>query len=400
MRSKILKILTFLSLLQTSLYADDWDFLSVNGYGTVGVAYQNNENVLFRNSFFTGKGSKGDIAFENYSVVGLQFDAKATEKLSFTLQAVASANNANGNLLDVDWANAKYQINDAFDLRVGMMRTPIFMYSDILNVAYSYEMLRLPDMYGLISINKYQGAELNHRVDFDASSLYSTLFAGETYSDYKAVDGSNNIVESDIHAKNIFGIGMKFIYNDLTLRSSYLVADLNIESAQMEGVFNQFSALNIPTISNTIDKYRVQNQKISYLNFGARYDFENSYLQAEHIRSDSKSFIVDLNAMYVTAGYNFDTWTPYVVYAKSKTTSNYLPISTVGMPVSLVGAITAANQAFTQIAEGGSEMNMETVSLGFRYDLTDSAVLKFQYDKQERMHETLNVFSSAVNFVF
>ncbi|HHS93458.1 MAG TPA: hypothetical protein ENK82_08920, partial [Campylobacterales bacterium] len=162
MKNNILKIALLASLTNTLLFAQEWDFLTVNGYGTIGAAYQENEEVLYRNSFFTDQGTQGDVSFANHSVLGLQLDAKATDKLSFTLQVVASANNANGKILDVEWANAKYQFTNAFDVKVGMMRTPLFMYSDILNVAYSYDVLHLPDMYGLISINKYQGIELSY----------------------------------------------------------------------------------------------------------------------------------------------------------------------------------------------------------------------------------------------
>jgi hypothetical protein len=382
------------------LLADEWDFLSVHGYGTLGIAYQDNKDVIYRSSFFTDKGTQGDISFDNHSVLGLQLDTKASDNLTFTVQAVASANNANGNILDVEWANVKYQVTDTFDFKVGMMRTPIFMYSDILKVAYSYDMLRLPDMYGLVSINKYHGLEFSHRSDINDVSIYSTVLYGEADSVYKAIDNKGDIAESKIHAHNIYGLTFKVLYNELMFRASYLTASLNINNKQADALFNQFNLLDIPLISHTIDKYKVKNKDADYLNFAAKDDFENSYLMGEYIRADSKSFIVDLQSWYIGGGYNFDTWTPFFMYSKTKSTSNYTPMSTSGLSLQLAGAVTGANQAFTQMSEPGTEMNLDTVSLGFRYDLSENAVFKFQYDEQKRLHETLNVFSSVVNFVF
>jgi len=390
----------FLTLFQTILLANDWDFLSVNGYGTLGVAYQDNDQVLFRNSFFTQKGTQGDISFDNYGVLGVQLDAEATDKLSFTLQTVMSANNANGKMVDIEWANAKYQLTDTFDIKVGLMRIPIFIYSDILNVAYSYDMLRLPDMYGLVSINKYEGGEIGYSVDFDESLLVSTFLAGQTNSVYKSIDSGGMIDNSNIDAKNIYGLTLKFLYKDLMLRTSYLKATLTVKNVQVEGALNQLNGFNVPIISNTIEKYKVENQEIEYFNIAAKYDFKNSYLMGEYIKADTESFIVDLYSWYLSAGYNFETWTPFVMYSKTGASSNFTPLSTEGVPMQLTGAIMGANQAFTQMSDPGPEMNLETVSLGLRYDLADNAVLKFQYDEQKRVSETLNIFSFAMNLVF
>lgn len=400
MKKEIFKIALLSSLVNGIAFADDWDFLTVNGYGTLGVAYQDNDAVLYRNSFFTDKGTKGDVSFTNHSVLGLQLDAKATDKLSFTLQAVASGNNANGKIVDVDWANAKYELTDDFDIRVGIMRIPLFIYSDILNVGYSYDVLNLPDMYRLVSINKYTGVELSHSTEFEDVSVVSTLLYGQTGSVYKAIESQDGTSESKVHAHDIYGLALKFLYDDLMLRGSYVQASIDINNPEVDVILNQFNALNIPMISNTIEKYNVQNPETNYLNFAAKYDFEKSYVMGEYITSDSKSFIIDLESWYVGGGYHFETWTPFALYSETKGTSNYTAMPSSGLAPEVAGAVMGANQAFTQMAEPGVEMNLETFSLGFRYTLSDNAVLKFQYDEQKRSDTTLNIFSSSVNFVF
>jgi len=400
LKKAIFKIALLSSLVNGIAFADDWDFLTVNGYGTLGVAYQDNDAVLYRNSFFTDKGTKGDVSFANHSVLGLQIDAKATEKLSFTLQAVASANNANGKILDVDWANAKYQLTDDFDIRVGIMRIPLFLYSDILNVGYSYDVLNLPYMYHLLSINKYAGVELSHSTEFQDVSVVSTLFYGQTGSVHQAIESQESASESKIHANDMYGLALKFLCDNLILRASYLQASIDVDNPEGDAIFNQFNALNIPMISNTIEKYKVQESLINYLNFAAKYDFENSYVMGEYITSDSKSFIIDLESWYVGGGYHFGEWTPFALYSDTKGTSNYTAMPSSGLAPEVAGAVMGANQAFTYMAEPGVEVDVETLSLGFRYTLSDNAVLKFQYDEQKRSDTTLNIFSSSVDFIF
>ncbi|MCH9739662.1 MAG: hypothetical protein K0U38_02295, partial [Epsilonproteobacteria bacterium] len=398
-KNKLLKTALFLSLCSTLTFATEWDFLTVNGYGTLGGAYQDNDDVLYRDSLYADKGSQGEFSFANYSVLGLQLDAKATDALSFTVQGIASPNNGNDKLLDIEWANAKYQLSDSLDIRAGLMRLPTFMFSDILHVAYSYDMIRLPDMYGLVAINRYKGVELSHRLDINDVSLSSTLLYGETKNSVKEIGRDNTISKTDIDADKIYGVALKFLYNDLTLRTSYIQADVGLDNEALDGAFAQFNAIGIPVISEAIQKYQVKDAPVSFFNFAARYDFENSYLQGEYIGVESDSFLPDISSWNIAMGYNYERWTPFVAYSNTKGSSNYSSISAEGMPPQVAGAITGANQAFSTMSEGWNGLDVERISVGFRYDLYDNVALKFQYDEQKSKND-LQIFSTAMNFVF
>jgi len=388
----------FLGLYSISCLATESDFLSINGYGTIGGAYQDNKDVLYRDSYYADKGSQGDFSFANYSILGLQLDVTPTDKLSFTLQGIASPNNENGKAIDIEWANIKYQINDAFDVRVGMMRLPTFMFSDILHVAYSYDWIKLPDMYSIVPINKYEGIELSHRFNFNDWSLSSTLLYGETKGNIKP-NQNGKLSNLDIEADDIYGATLKALYHDLSFRVAYIKSSITIEDERMGAVLSQFSLMGIPSISTAIQKYQVEETPISYLNIGARYDFSNSYLLGEYLKVDSESFLPDISSWNISTGYNFETWSPFVAYSFTKNSSNYQSIPTEGMPIQVAGAITGANQAFSAMSSN-FDMDLETLSLGLRYDLDDNMLLKFQYDNQKRTKERLHIFSTAIDFVF
>ena len=399
MKNKLLKIVTLLSLFSLPSLATDWDFLSVNGFGTIGAAYQDNENILYRDSLHADKGSKGDVSFSNYTLLGLQLDAQATDKLSFTLQALASDANSNDKLIDLEWANAKYQINNTFDIRAGLMRLPTFMFSDIKNVAYSYDTVQLSNIYGFVTISKYTGVELSHQMDIDEGYLTSTLLWGETKDTLKIVEEQNNLSNTDVEGDKIHGIVLKFLYDDLTLRGAYIKANISIDTKLMNQVLSQFTNMGIPSISEAVNQYHIDNTPISYTNIGARYDFEKSYLTAEYIEIDSSSFIPDISSWNLTYAYNFENWTPFISYSNIHTDSNYQSISSEGMPLQVSGAIAGANQTFSAIAEGWLNSQTKRISLGFRYDLSDDIALKLQYD-DENSKDDLEIFSTALNFVF
>ena len=402
MKYNFLTKVVIISLCSTSSFATNLDFLSVNGYGTVGGAYQSDKNVLYRDSAYADRGSQGEFSFANYTVLGLQLDAKATEELTFTIQGIASPNNENDKPIDIEWANAKYKLTDSLDVRAGLMRLPTFMFSDILNVAYYYDQIRLPDMYGLVSINKYRGVEFAHRLYLNALAISSTILYGETTSDIKSIGRNGDVSKIEIDADKIYGIALKFIYNDLTLRTSYIKSSVDINNQEMNSVLSQFNSMRIPAISEAIQKYKVENAPVLYFNLGARYDFENSYLLGEYIGIESDSFIPDITSWNMAMGYNFETWTPFIAYSHTKSSSNYNCISSKGMPPQVAGAIDGANQAFSIMSES-TGMDIETLSLGFRYDIYDNMVLKLQYDEQDSSkysQENLHIFSSAINFIF
>lgn len=395
----MLKTAVLFSLCSTFTFATEWDFLTVNGYGTIGGAYQDNDEVLYRDSLYTDRGSQGEFSFANYSLLGLQLDAKATDKLSFTLQGIASPNNANDKLIDVEWANAKYQLSDTFNVRVGVMRLPTFISSDILNVAYSYNTVRLPDMYGMVSFNKYKGVEFSHRLEFDDFFLLSRLLYGEIKNPIKTINSDGSSTVTDVNADNVSGVALKFLYNDFTFRTSYIKTNVSFDNEEMDGALSQFDSLGIPLISEAIQKYKIEDTPTVYFNLGARYDFEQSYLVGEYIEIQSDSFLPNISSWNITAGHTFDKWTPFVAYSNTNTRSTYKSLSAEGMPPQVAGAIMEANQAFSQISESLSDFDIETLSVGFRYDFYDNMAFKFQYDEQNAKND-LHIFSTAVNFVF
>ena len=398
MKYNFLTMMMFLGLSETSAFATEMDFLSINGYGTIGGAYQDNKAVLYRDSYHADKGSQGDFSFDNYTLLGLQLVATPTDKLSFTLQGIASANNANGKLIDVEWANAKYQLSDTLDIRAGLMRLPTFMFSDILHVAYSYDGIRLPDMYGIVSLNRYTGVEFAHRLNFNDLSIFSTLLYGETTSSMKSYS-NGELLKFDVEGDDIYGVTSKALYNDLTFRVAYIKSRVTLFNDKLDALFTQFDTMGISSISTAIQRYKTENSSLSYLNVGARYDFSNSYLWGEYIQVNSDSFLPDITSWNISTGYSFETWTPYISYSHTENSSNYQPISTEGVPLLVAGAITGANQAFSAMSTT-SNINVKTLSLGFRYDLSDNMLLKFQYDDQKKAKEQLHIFSTAINFVF
>ena len=409
MKSKILNIIILFELVRTSLIAGDFDFLSVNGYGSLGVAYQDNDEILYRNSLSTRKGSQGDYSLSNYSNLGLQLDFYLTDKATFTLQGVASENNSESNQIELSWANLNYQITDEFSMKLGKMRIPAFMYSDILNVSYSYDWVKLPQMYSIIPLQNYEGIELNYNFNYNDLTINSTLLSGQS----KSVAPNNKNSKNTIHfTADVKGAMLNLLYRDFTLRFAYADTDTTFKNRSLDQITGQFDSLNIPVISNTINQYAPK--KVDYLEIGGKYDFENAYLVGEYMKVISDNFLSDNISWYVGTGYNFEKWSPFILYSRTTSSSNYkdIPIDAT-TPVPYIGAITMANQTFNTISNTLSNIDAETKSIGLRYNINEKIVFKFQYDNYSSSKDSflhlnysdnekikLDIFSTSINFIF
>lgn len=389
------------------LIAEDWDFLTVNGYGTLGVAYQGDEKVLLRNSLHTNKGTRGDVSLANYTNLGLQLTAQATDDLTFTLQGILSENNSNAKVIELGWANAKYQVTDGFSIKAGVMRIPTFLHSDILTVSYSYEWVKLPEMYILIPFHNYTGVELSYDYNFDNVFLQTTIMNGKS----KGIMVDRTEMETDLEVERLKGVNFKLQYENLMLRLAYIRNKLTAQDNNINALSAQIEALNHPLILQTLNKY--MPDEVDYFQVGGEYEFENMYLTAEYMKTSSKSFLANNKSWYVGTGYLFDNWSPYLLFSRTRSSSNYkdIPINA-NMSQQELTSIVTANQIFDMLATINS-IHSETRSIGFRYTLNENAVLKFQYDRQKELssenvgfnygdpkENELDVYSASISFVF
>ena len=412
MKHKIINLLLLIGLSTTTTFAIDDDDISLHGYGTLGVAYQDNKNVLYRNSINSKKGTQGDLSFANYSTFGLQSDIQLNKKISVTAQGILTDNSDDP--LELGWLNVKYQLNDNNSIRIGKMRLAAFMYSDILDVSYSYDWVRLPDMYSLIPLRSYTGIEFSHNVEFDNLSVMTTAAYGEAKSNLYYSTNEGSIQSSEAKANEIYAIYFKILHDDFTFRVGYSQFLFTLYNSELDSILTKLDSFDIPTISQAINQYKIENTSVEYFEIGARYDFEKSYLVGEYLNYYNESFLSNNTSWYIGTGYNFENWSPFILYSNIDSTQNYKGIKAKkNMPVEMTTAINTADQILSNVSENGVNVELDTISLGFRYNLSENSILKLQYDRQhERKKNRLNfhysndkevnldIFSATVSFVF
>ena len=127
---RILAVL-LIALTTGTAWADDaW---RLSGFASLGAGKIQDDELSYL-------GYDDEWSYKGDSVLGLQLSGDIAERLSFNIQALARGVNFEGDEFkpELEWMFLRYQLNSNWRLRAGRMRTPHYLYSETLDVGYSY----------------------------------------------------------------------------------------------------------------------------------------------------------------------------------------------------------------------------------------------------------------------
>ena len=131
-------------------------------------------------------------------------------------------------------------------LRAGRLRSPVYMYSESLDVGYSYPWLRLPDeVYSQVQVTNYEGVDAVYTVPLSYGSVTVQVAGGQSKNrDYYAYDE-----QFDIDYGKLFGASVSLATNDFgTLRIGYVEADIKTDiTGNVVSVPVSYTHLTLPT---------------------------------------------------------------------------------------------------------------------------------------------------------
>ncbi len=381
---------------------------SFNGFGTFGVVHSDEDRADFASNLFAPDGAGYTRAWspEVDSVLGVQLTANLTSRLTGILQVVSEQQYDENYTPTVEWANLTFDITPDLSVRVGRMVQPSFMVSEYRKVRYATPWVRPPkEVYDMIPVTNADGIDMSYRFRFNGFT--NTLRAMYGGRDADTSDGSEVSASDTIVLRNTLEWGT------VSLFASYTRFRLTIEGlTPFFDAFRQFGARGVAIA----DRYDVDSKRVKLMSLGLRYDPGEWFVMGEWARSSSRTFIGDIRGWYITGGYRFKAFTPYVTLAQVQAHSDTSDpgLSLAGLPPAQAAQAAGLNAALNQIL--GSAAQQKSISLGVRWDFIRNAALKVQYqhlDLDEGSPGVLtniqpgfepggsvNLFSAAIDFVF
>jgi hypothetical protein len=291
-------------LASTSAFALEQGEALINGFGTVGVTHLGGEDDgrSYGISGQTNDSWRGD----QLSKFGAQLTYGVTDTVGLTLQTTAKAYGDEWKA-NLEWAYLSWQSTDNLMMRFGRLRTPVYMYSESIDVGFSYPWLRLPDeVYSQVQLSNYEGADLVYNLPLSFATLSFQLAGGIAKNrDYYLYDE-----EFDIDYDNVFGSSVSLATNDFgTFRVGYVEADINTEIA---GSFTDIFGNPDTATLLSLDK-----DKGKFTSVGYQYD-NGTWLTANEwtsrvIENDGSN---STDSFYLMGGRRFGDFLAHVTYAQ------------------------------------------------------------------------------------
>lgn len=291
-------------LASTSAFALEQGEALINGFGTVGVTHLGGEDDgrSYGISGQTNDSWRGD----QLSKFGAQLTYGVTDTVGLTLQTTAKAYGDEWKA-NLEWAYLSWQSTDNLMMRFGRLRTPVYMYSESIDVGFSYPWLRLPDeVYSQVQLSNYEGADIVYNLPLSFATLSFQLAGGIAKNrDYYIYDE-----EFDIDYDNVFGSSVSLATNDFgTFRVGYVEADIDTDiSGSFTDIFGN---------PGTATLLSLDKDKGKFTSIGYQYD-NGTWLTANEwtsrvIENDGSN---STDSFYLMGGRRFGDFLAHVTYAQ------------------------------------------------------------------------------------
>ncbi len=205
--------------------------------------------------------------------------------------------------LGVEWAYLQYQLTDSTSVNMGKLRLPLYIYSDSLDVGYSYHWLRTPQSVYRVAFDNYTGVSVQHNA-FVGDFIFNTqVIAGTVKDDVEA--GGSELSQAELN--NLIGFNASAIYNNLTMRIAYYQTnDTNIHLQEIDTLLTSLEQIGAGDVASELE---ASEDKCSFAGIGFMYDNFNWFVGAEYTQLEvENSYIPKQRSSYITAGKRFENW--------------------------------------------------------------------------------------------
>jgi hypothetical protein len=346
--------------------------IQFDGFFTVGAAIHdddtNKDNPAaggFENRYIGSLGDRGittDLTFETDTRFGLQISSEVSDKMSVVAQLLGRGTISNFDAI-VEWAYADYEFADWISLRAGKIKQPVYLVNDYVEVGYAYPWIRPPvEVYYLNNpLNTVNGAELLIAFPVGPGTLSFQPYIGSNRDDIPNTGG-----QAFFEAENIVGIDVKYSGRGYTVHASNFQCDVN--------TFGTLSGVPTADPSLTFDVDLNGKGECDVTSAGLTFDVANVVVYAEWQERTTTDTLSrpfgDQEAWYATLGYRFGKWLPHITYATiDGKASTEQP-----------GAVCPTGQTCPPTPSFNFPISIQSsVTAGLRYEVNDSAALKFEY---------------------
>ncbi len=344
-----------------------------DGFATLAGTRSSSDEYRYRPraSVNEGPGENGSLTAD--SRAGLRFSTGGGTEAGLVLQVVAK-NDPDGDFRPrLDWAYVEFPLAPEWGLRLGRMRSPVFLISETLDVGYAHPWVRAPyDAYQLNPFSSHDGFTLASRHALGPASLEAQLFAGRERLEFP----------SGPLTRQVAGIAVRLDRDSFSGLLSYSRNAIRFDAARIDQALDLL-ATGFPDVAAD---YRVDDSRGTYLDAGFTWEPGRWLVMAEYNRFKSPTLsLPSSQSAYLTLGYRFGDLMPHLTLSGSR---------------SLVPRdeprVTGPLRVIPQALLLDNDTDQDTLALGLRWDVKPGVALKVQVDRSRVRDGSRGNFTAPV----
>lgn len=296
---------------------DGFPAVQLHGFGTLGIScFSSREADFVYDLLPNGPGRTRRCDVGTDSLLGVQTDVQPVDALTASLQIISQRSPRSSTFRpDVQLANLRWQINDAWWLRLGRVNNPMFIESDYRLVRHALTGARTPsEVYGMSPTYQMDGLDTSYR--FVVSGWRGELYGGIHTNDIKTRN-SNSQAISVYSVRDIRTVTLSGERGAWTLKAGYNTDRVFYADPRTDLLFDLLRRLGASSLA---DNLTLNNTAVRILSASVRYDDNDWQVQSEVVRRHFEdSYFRDAWAAYLTVGRRLGLWMPHVTLARRQT---------------------------------------------------------------------------------
>ncbi len=355
------------------------DHLRIEGFGTLGAFQGDDPVATVRADPRQKQGSSGnDLRYDADSLLAIQATVNPMGPIKGVVQLVTKQDDQGSQKPKFEWAYLGWDINTSMNLKIGRVVAPVFMTSDMRNVAFAQTMARpMNTVYQLNPITNTDGANFKwqHRIGDNEFGLEGMIGQSKVAN-----------ITAQYDAKQVLGLGARYTHGPWTVRAGItdLKADVTLATsvaAKVDALKTSVACTNCASVLN--ERLVLSNAKARIQTLGVAFDDDTYVFQAEYATRPGNSILVpEAAGWYAMAGKRIHTWTPYVMVGHFHITESDLGLQPASSPAT--ATIQFYNDSFVGLGRG----DRTQFGAGLRWDFAPKFALKVQWDHYRVDHPT------------
>ena len=374
--------LAFPVAVQAAGFGPLFDDLHFSGFASLGAGHIDRPGLRFADY-------EDDWSFDSDTLLGLQAQTRLAERLDLTGQVVARGFSYNGRddyEPAINWLFLSYQLGAEIQVRAGRMRTPHYLYSDTLEVGYSYVWVRPPvDVYTPLfePLSEFDGADIR----FSREMIWGESLLVE--GDLQLYGGQleDRFTDIELDGETLLGLNFSVTFDQLKLRYALMALELDITSPSFTPLIDGFEALAAinPAFDGLAGNWSQDDGWFYYHGLGLQYTLERLLITTEWYTVDGpkEGFATDARGWYVSVQQTWGRFTPYAVIGAYRSLTNAAIIQSITDSFTILpaGVSPAADQlrAAGVFAAESFNVKEETLTLGLRIDVMANLAVKGEW---------------------